>query len=262
MRTAGALLRLTRPDSSALIFLSVFLPLLVSTGFALESLKRALPTVFIAMCTFILNDIDDVEADRVNHPDRPLPSGLLLVRYATVFYFVCLALALYTTKLFIPGRTAFLYYLLVVIVLNYKYVVEHLPNFKAPYVASASTFPILIVVHFLPNASECFLVAGAAFLFVLGREGFLDYLDRAGDQISFISGRSRKSITLLGFALQGAGLMLLSPLVSHIADMVALGLMSILSMLSLLIWSRDKTPRDATRIMKVQMFCGMYFLIR
>jgi geranylgeranylglycerol-phosphate geranylgeranyltransferase len=253
---------LTRPGTSALIFLTVFLPLVVSTGLLPESLKKALPALFIAMCTFIVNDIDDVETDKVNHPDRPLPSGSLLPRYATVFYFVCLALALYTTKTFIPAPTAYLYYLLLIVVLNYKYVAEQLPNFKSLYVASTSTFPVLIVVGVLSIGREYLLVAIATFLFVLGREGFLDYLDRAGDQVSFISGLPRQTITVLGFAAQGAALVLLSPLIRQTTDMVVLGLLSILSTLSFLIWSRGDEPRRAIGIMKVQMFCGLYFLIR
>jgi len=163
--TVSAFLSLIRPASTVLIFLSVFLPLAAKTGDVRESLRSALPALFIAMCTFIVNDIDDVEADRVNHPYRPLPSGRLLASFATIFYFICLALALFTTRAFIPNRAAFFYYLLLILTINYKYIAEQFPNCKSMYVACVSSFPVLIVINLLEGARGLYLVATATFFF-------------------------------------------------------------------------------------------------
>lgn len=262
MRTALSLLRLTRPDSSILVFLSIFLPLLARTSRPQESFIEALPALLIAFCTFIINDIDDIEVDKINHPDRPLPSGKLLLSSVTGVYFVCLASALFTTKLFVPARVAFLYYFLLVLVINYKYITEQLPNFKPFYVACVSIFPILIVVRLLPESDQLYLVAAATFFFVLGRELLLDFLDKKGDRSSFIHDMHQGTLTLLAFTSQVAGLMLLLPLVRENIDVMALAITAIASVFCLRVWLRSEKPRMATAIMKGQMYCGLYFLLR
>lgn len=73
MQTLRAILRLTQVDSSMLSFLAIFLPLSVRTKDLGLSFSRAIPLLFTGMCTFIANDLNDIEKDRVNHPERPLP---------------------------------------------------------------------------------------------------------------------------------------------------------------------------------------------
>lgn len=45
-----------------------------------------LPTAIVLVCmtsgAFAINDYDDIEKDRINHPERPLPSGSLLPQHA------------------------------------------------------------------------------------------------------------------------------------------------------------------------------------
>lgn len=261
MRTAGALLRLTRPTTTALIFLSVFLPTLARNREITESLLAALPALFIAMCTFILNDIDDFEADKINHPDRPLPSGRLLLPSVTGFYFLCLALAVLWTKTFVSGRASFLYYTLLFVVINYKYVEAHFPNWKASYVASASSFPVLIVIALTAQSAMLHLVALATFLFVLGRELLLDYVDRAGDPESFVTAISFRRVTMLAFTAQVLGLIALVPLAGTAKDVSMVFMFAILSAASLTSWLAGRGKGVATDIMKVQMYIGIYFLL-
>jgi geranylgeranylglycerol-phosphate geranylgeranyltransferase len=239
----------------------VFLPVAAQSGTVSRSLAVSLPLLFIAMSTFILNDIDDVETDKVNHPERPLPSGQMVVRFATAVYFLSLALALFTTKIFVPGTVSFLYYLLLVLSINYKYVAEHFPSAKAIYVACASTFPILVAVSLLQSA-RLYPLVGATFFFVVGREFLLDYLDRPGDPKSLITNMSRKRLTLLAFAFQAAGLALLIQLAREEFDILAVCLIAALSLLSLFIWVASEKPGLATDVMKVQMYGGVYFLFQ
>ena len=119
MQILRAILRLTRLDSSLLALLAVFLPLWVRTGNLAQSLGRALPLLFSFMCTFIANDLDDVEKDRVNHPDRPLPARQITPALAAVLYFTCLALALFSTRCYVSPGIAFLYYSLIALLISY-----------------------------------------------------------------------------------------------------------------------------------------------
>lgn len=94
-------------DSSVLAFLAIFLPLLVRTGNLAQSLGRAIPLLFVYMCAFIANDLDDVEKDRVNHPERSLPAGYVTPAVAAILYFACLALALFSTRHYVTPGLAF-----------------------------------------------------------------------------------------------------------------------------------------------------------
>src|ERR1017187_7491524 len=77
MYTVRAIIQLTRVDSSVMGFLCLFIPVYARTGDVGLSLGRAIPLLFICMCTFIANDLDDFERDRINHPERPLPGHRL-----------------------------------------------------------------------------------------------------------------------------------------------------------------------------------------
>lgn len=260
MRSIGAFIRLIRPESSLLMFLAVLLPLAMRSDDLLASCSYALPTLFIAMCTFIINDIDDLESDRVNHPARPLPSGRLLPSAAAAFYFVCFALAVLTSRYLVPSDASFVHYVFLFLAINYKYVEEYAPNLKTFYAAALLSFPILIVVRLLPGAHDLYLVAGSAFFFILGREMCMDFLDQAGDQPSFITTMSRRLLTTLAFGLQAAGLLLLVPLASVPMDALVLLLVFGLSIPSLYLWVKAKAGWWAIQIMKLQMFGGLYFL--
>jgi len=261
MRSVLMFMTLARPTTSCLIFASVFLPIAARSGDAYDSFRKALPTLFIAMCTFIVNDIDDVEADQVNHPHRPLPSGYVLLSSATVFYFISLAIALFSVKFFTMERISFFYYTLLLLGVNYQYAEEYLPNFKSFYVASVSTVPILIVINSLSGADQLYLVAASVFFFVLGREILLDFLDQAADKLSFIHSMSRAQLTICAFSCQVIGLSFLSTLVRNSVGVMVLLLISTLTPLSLLWWLKSPEPRKAAGLMKAQMYIGLYFLI-
>ena len=81
----GAFLVIIRIPNSVMIGLAVLIGEIIGLG-TLPSLGRAIlgfATAFLLLGgTMVLNDIYDVEVDRVNSPDRPLPSGKLKVRDA------------------------------------------------------------------------------------------------------------------------------------------------------------------------------------
>lgn len=81
----GAFLVIIRIPNSVMIGLAVLIGEIIGLG-TLPSLGRAIlgfATAFLLLGgTMVLNDIYDVEIDRVNSPDRPLPSGKLKVRDA------------------------------------------------------------------------------------------------------------------------------------------------------------------------------------
>lgn len=261
MQTARSLLKLTRLDSSLLVTLSIFIPLFVRTKDLSLSLGKAIPLLFIAICTFIANDLDDVEKDRINHPERPLPSGNINSSFAATLYFTCLASALFTTRFYVQPNIAFWYYLLLTLSISYGYVVDCFPGFKSLYVACAISVPALIVVTYYPHEKRLHLVAGSVFFFVLGRELCMDFVDRAGDAVSFMHKIGARPLAMAAFSSQTVGLLLLAVQANKLLDVADVILIASLLVLSSFYWFKLASYRRAIALMKAQLFVGLYFFV-
>lgn len=62
----------------------------------------ALTYIFLAAAGNVVNDIYDLEVDKVNRPDRPLPSGQISLRQAKTWTIILVLLALLFSALTIP----------------------------------------------------------------------------------------------------------------------------------------------------------------
>ena len=93
LRRIWALARLLRPVNVVMIMVGVALGGVLSDGLgALQGsngarlLQAALSAALIAAAANCLNDALDLEIDRVNRPERPLPSGLVAVGTAKLLW--------------------------------------------------------------------------------------------------------------------------------------------------------------------------------
>lgn len=257
-----AILRIIRVDSSVLAFLVIFIPLQARTRNIASSFGMAIPLFFTFVCTFIANDLDDIERDRVNHPERPLPAGHLTPEVATVLYFASLAASLFSTRYFvIEGSVAFLYYALITLSISYGYIVERFPGLKAPYVAAVSSIPIFIVAALFPNEITLYFVAISVFLLFLGREICMDIKDRPGDATSFMHKLRATPLAIAAFCLQFMGLCFLTSRVRTPIDVVVLLGTTFLLGIAGICWFKFMRLRLAIILMKIQFFAGLYFLI-
>jgi geranylgeranylglycerol-phosphate geranylgeranyltransferase len=213
------------------------------------------------MCTFISNDLSDIERDRINHPDRPLPSGYLAPSFVTVIYFTCLTLALFTTHRFVQTPISFLYYLLLSFCISYNYIVAHLPLFKATYVAGASSVPILILAAYYPTEKALYPIALALFAFMLGRELCKDILDRAGDPESILQRIPANHVAMFAFSSQAFALAILTVGIDDVYHLLDLICMTALFGLSYRLWFRQEQRVEAVGLMKLSLFLGLYFLL-
>jgi geranylgeranylglycerol-phosphate geranylgeranyltransferase len=242
-------------------FVAIFVPLLVRTSDWRISLGRAIPVLFICVCTFIGNDLDDVERDRVNHPERPLPTGDLSAAVAGIMYFTSLSLALFATRHYVTQGIAFWYYGLIAISISYGYVVECFPSLKAPYVAAVSSIPVLIVAAWYPAEGRLYFVAGSVFLVSLGREICMDITDRVGDSISFMHRFEPRKLALVAFFIEAMGLLLLLVQIGKPRDIfVLIGTIALLA-LAAVYWFKFASYNRADLLMKMQLVLGLYFLL-
>jgi len=256
-----AILRLTRLSSSLLGALAVFVALIARTKDFRLGLGNALPLLFIGMCTFIANDLEDLEKDRVIHPERPLPARDLTPAFAAIFYFVSLAAALFLTRYFVAQGIAFWYYGLAIMSISYVYIVDGLPSLKSIYVAAASSIPILIVARSYPSEARLNVIAGSVFLFTLGREICGDIQDRAGDAICYLHRFKPSSLAVAAFSINALGIVLLAFAVRRLGEFADLLAMTFILAMAGLYWFKLQRHRRATLLMKMQLFVGLYLLV-
>jgi len=190
----------------------------ICAGFLLPDLPGLESMIFAAFCVaFItawgngINDIKDIESDKINHPKRPLPSGRLTVRKAwaaSVFALIAgtLLAALINLNCLIIAVLAAL------MLLAYSLGLKSIPLLSNVWIAliSALTFVFagLVSAQFhlftlnLVNAGAVF-----AFWFHLARELTKDLQDLKGDRQSGVKtvaavlpGKMAKSLITACFA--------------------------------------------------------------
>jgi geranylgeranylglycerol-phosphate geranylgeranyltransferase len=217
--------------------------------------------LFIAFFTFIANSLDDIEKDKVNHPERPLPAHQLTSTFAAILYFIALFCALFLIRYYVPERVAFWYYGLTAMSISYRYVVACLPGLKAFYVAATASILPLMIAAWYPNKERLYFVAGATFLLVAGKEMCMDIKDRPGDPLSFMHKFHAKQLAVVAFSLETLGLLLLLTQVRKSADLIDMLAMAFVLVLSSLHWFRLASYKRAIILMEFQLIFGIYFLV-
>jgi len=104
MMSASAFLRITRPHNAIVAGLTALLGYLITTGtLTVPSLLLAVIVALITAGGNVINDIFDIDIDRINRPDRPLPAGKIspgaAKTYALALFLSGIVLAALTTPL-------------------------------------------------------------------------------------------------------------------------------------------------------------------
>lgn len=212
------------------------------------------------MCTFVANDLNDLESDIVNHPDRPLPRKLIRPAFATTLYFLSLGIGLFSTRYFVEERIAFWYYALFSLSVSYGLVVDYLPTIKAPYVALASSIPVLILAAFFSDA-KFYAMSVSAFLITFGRELCLGIRDREGDGSSWLKRIPRATLAWGAFTVQAVGISVLLKETHTLGEFLIVLLMVSILGASAVLWMRYSCLTIAVTLMKLEFFTGLYFLM-
>lgn len=184
-------LAILRPPNLVMSFVGCLLGsavVLGSVSTLLESLSFALQAAAIAVLFTAagntLNDYYDRETDRVNHPERPIPSGQVTARGA-------LAVAGLLFAATVPWSLFLRWELLAVVLVNLAFMASYEAVFKrtglrgnlliAWLVASLFLFGGLALYPDLPALLPVLVLALLAFLATLGREIVKDIEDVGGD---------------------------------------------------------------------------------
>ena len=118
---ARSILDLVRPVNCTMIGFAVIIGAFVSKPPAVSAAQAVLGFLtgfFVCAYSMVVNDVYDIEVDRVNRPERPLPSGRVSLRQAKALSYgalaagiACAALSLDLLALAIAAAYAFLSWL-------------------------------------------------------------------------------------------------------------------------------------------------------
>jgi len=177
----------------------------VTASVVMTVVLGSLCAAFLNAANNALNQIYDLEIDRINKPKRPLPSGELTIRQAWIFTWATYAIGLIPTwlvvvypfhtwsaKLFapLPWHECFFIYL-VAFVSTFVYSVPALGRTKAHPLGANLTIAIprgcllkvagwTMVAH--ANSAEPWFIGSIFMLFLLGAASTKDFSDIEGDR--------------------------------------------------------------------------------
>jgi geranylgeranylglycerol-phosphate geranylgeranyltransferase len=181
--TLAGLLGLTRPVNALVAGLAALLGYIVATGTIVPLALVLVPIVFaITAGGNVFNDLCDLEIDRINRPDRPLPSGRVSPRAAGALATALFAAGLALT---IPCGLP----CVVIAVANSLLLVAYARALKrtvfwgnaAVSYLSASIYPFGGALAGIPAMEQTLPLAGITFLAMLSRELLKDAEDVPGD---------------------------------------------------------------------------------
>ncbi len=189
MSRIWACLKLIRAVNSAMVGFAVIVGVVLALGGTPGNLS---PIVLISAflvgfsisgSSMILNDIIDIEIDKINAPNRPLPSGAISIRAAKACFTVLVAIGLAASL--VTGLDS----LLVAaagagasVLYNAKLKLKGFPGNIA--VAFLTSLPFLYAFTVVDSPNPTVLVFWAmVFLSVLGREIAKDIADVEGDAV-------------------------------------------------------------------------------
>ena len=183
MNKLTAILKISRPENVIITFVAVIVGAIISTG--IQSLTfsiiwGAFSLAFACAAGNIINDIYDVEIDKINKPDRVLPAGSLSIFTAKIIYGTGLLISIALSV--VNGGLSLIFVLVVNIILllysAYLKKIILLSNFTvALLTASALIYGGLIT----GNVTGSIIPAVFAFLINFIREIVKDMEDAKGD---------------------------------------------------------------------------------
>ncbi len=272
MKTLLGLIQTTRIVTSLIVGFSVFGPSLSMGLNWLESALVTLPFILSAIGGFALNDYFDISRDKINHPNRAIPSGKITPTTDFVFSIIVLVGAVFAS--FYVSNTLLelsIYLITTLGVVFYNFIVKKYSLLKSYFTSALVCIPLFFDVTIYKYEKILFLIPTATFLFILGREFLMDVRDLDGDKLSgiittpMVIGIERTS--QLGFIFQFFCIVFLLPIIFYnplLLNILLFILINLTAIVSFIFWRVDKKGRFRRRIislMKVPMIAGIVMLI-
>lgn len=182
-----ALIKIIRPANAVMAACAMMLGYWIS-GVSLQLLPLLL--LIIATITAIgfgnvINDILDINTDRISHPDRPLPKGELTRRAAIIFSVILSCISLICAQL--VSTSHFIATLVpIVLLIAYSFFLKGTPLSGNILVGILVAYPLLYGGIGGSNFNHLIIPSLLALLLNLGREIIKDIQDKDGDSAAGI----------------------------------------------------------------------------
>ncbi len=190
MKKIYSFLELCRPFTSALTSLAVAAAILIETGSNIDLYLNVMLIAIVAVFLFssagnVLNDYFDREIDKINHPERPLPSKRVnagdALKFSVVLFLLSLLLAVFLNI-----------FCIAIALLAFTFQILYELKFKMHYLSKNFTIAFLTGMLFVYGGaavkgfdiltiSPSMIFAILAFLAIFGREIIKDIEDFKGD---------------------------------------------------------------------------------
>ncbi|MFC2102810.1 geranylgeranylglycerol-phosphate geranylgeranyltransferase [Bacteroidota bacterium] len=183
------LFEITRPINALITFIVVIVGALIciKDDYSMGVIILAgISAALTASAGNIINDIIDRDADKINHPSRPIPSGNLSVNYAVVEYILLIIVAIILA--YFINQLAFVIVLLTTALLFlYSNKLKRVPLLGNITVAYLTGLAFIFGGIAVGQPRAAIIPAIFAFLINLVRELVKDIQDVEGDKMSKIS---------------------------------------------------------------------------
>lgn len=273
MKTLFAYLELARPLNGIIAFISAWLGGMFASRGRVEDLVD-IRLWLVSIAAFVLlsagnaiNDYCDYEIDRINRPQRPLPSGRIRRRDALIFAILLIGIGIWLGTLINRNATGFAILVSITLV-SYAFWLKRMPLI-GNLVVSGLTGVTFVAGGVAIDSVQGTLIPGIfAFLFTTAREIVKDLEDTEGDlkndvkTLAILNPQLAVQIAI-GFM---ASVVLFSPIPYlfgwyswHYLVVVVLGVDLVLIGLAMRLW-RDASKENCTRIqrwMKWNIFVGL-----
>lgn len=251
----------SRPTTSIITFLTVFIMLIQDNSFLL-SFNGGLIFLFITAYGFIINDIMDYKKDTVAKRKRPIAQNQLS-RKSAMYFSIILVSSLLIFEYLLRGYNLSFYIVLGTILLLtiYSFVSLYIPILKGFITGILCITPILYVSTII-QIDFHYAIYFIILLYIFGRELYMDAQDYAGDILSnlktipYYIGVIQSKYIGLAIMLLASSILLIYNLYTHNPLLFLLSISAFLVML-LSIFISFKDEDKAISLTKISMLLAI-----
>jgi len=178
----AAFFRLSRPVNVLIACLTIVVAAELAGGLTplRNVILAALSAALITIGANVINDCYDIEIDRINKPNRPIPAGEISVREALTFFTV-VYISSWLIAILIGPAMFLIAFIFALLLYFYSYKLKRTVLWGNLAVSLTTAAAFIFGGMAVDNFRAMLFPAGFAFLFHLGREILKDIQDVGGD---------------------------------------------------------------------------------
>ncbi|MHB2147856.1 geranylgeranylglycerol-phosphate geranylgeranyltransferase [Calditrichota bacterium LG25] len=262
--------QLSRPLNVAIAMITIWVAAFITPQFHLNY-KLYFAAVIAGLMTAganIINDLYDIDIDRINKPHRPLPSGRATQKEARVYFALNYALS-FALAAFCGLPMFMVTFLIGLLLVYYSSHLKRTVLWGNLAVSLASAIAFIYGAMSVGDWRAGIIPAAFAFFFHLGREIVKDMQDLEGDvqnqSITFPARFGLKpSIALINFVFIFLIILTIIPYILKVYGemylwIVTIGVHSVLIFVSVFLWFRNDRPvlGKISHLLKLDMLVGL-----